>query len=567
MSRIKPEVAQRRIKSFTKRFGEAHLYLAYHAAFPLALTPDLLYGLWINSQKDIHGEVLDIPWIAVADLLLSGLCDEVGHELYEMDLAVRNQLLKQLHSDARFGKQRIDQLSDFLLKYVHHQLQSHDPDIRDFAKTQQWIALAYTQPSQAARELALAFSQLDEQDKAELLRMASLTETFAEPLSDFQPLLIYARGMGKFARGDLSAAKAEIRQALKKSNNIQIADINLPIPEPIKPPFLRGISRRQLLKWTGFGGVGLVTALVTRELSQTLQLQTFDFVTVTVNAQGNIINRRNGEAKYFVEDLGNNLPLEMVRIPGGTFKMGSPADEAQRVDSESPQHQVTVPEFFMGKYAVTQAQYQAIMGENPSRFKGENRPVETVSWNQAVEFCKKLSEQTGRIYRLPSEAEWEYACRAGTTTPFHFGETITTELVNYNGNYTYASAPKGEYRQQTTDVESFFPNLFGLYQMHGNILEWCLDTWHDNYQDAPSDGSAWIGSNKENRSLNWKELERLYINLDNNGNFPMLRGGSWFYGPRGCRSAFRLGDEPVNRDGDSGFRVVVSGARTLFSSL
>ncbi|MGF1674004.1 MAG: formylglycine-generating enzyme family protein, partial [Rivularia sp. (in: cyanobacteria)] len=484
MSKIKPEVAQRRIKSFSKRFGEAHLYLAYHAAFPLALTPDLLYGLWVNFQQDIHGKVLDIPWIAVADLLLSALCNEVGHELYEMDLAIRNELLRKLQLDQRFGELRIKELSDFLLKYVHHQLQSHDPDIQDFAKTQQWIALAYTQPSQAARQLALAFSQLDEGNKAELLRMASLTETFAEPLSDFQPLLIYARGMGKFARGDFLAAKAEIKEVLKGRNNIQIADINLPIPEQIKPPFLRGvggISRRQLLKWTGFGGVGLVTALVTRELSQTLQLQTFTFETVTVDARGTIINRRNRQAKYFVEDLGNNLPLEMVQIPGGTFTMGSPPGEAQRLDTEGPQHQVTVPEFFMGKYAVTQAQYQAVMGENPSNFKGENRPVETVNWNQAVEFCKKLSEKTGRTYRLPSEAEWEFACRAETTTPFQFGETITTELVNFNGNETYADAPKGQFRQQTIDVENFSPNSFGLYQMHGNIWEWCLDTWHDNY--------------------------------------------------------------------------------------
>jgi formylglycine-generating enzyme required for sulfatase activity len=552
MSRIKPEVAQRRITSFTKRFGEAHLYLAYHAAFPLALTPDLLYGLWVNFQKDIQEQVLGIPWIAVGDLLLSALCSEVGHELYEMDLAVRNQLLNQLNSDQRFGKQRIKQLSDFLLEYARQQLHSDDPDIQDFAKTQQWIALAYTQPTQAARELALAFSNLNQQDKAEMVRMASLTETFTEPLSEFQPLLIYARGMDKFARGDLSAAKAEIKKALKKRNNIQIDDINLPIPEQIKPPLLRGvgrISRRQFLKWTGFGGVGLVTALVTRELSQTLQLQTFPFETVTVNAQGVEIQRRDGEAKYFVENLGNNLPLEMVQIPGGTFRMGSPPDEAQRSDAEQPEHQVTVPEFFMGKYAVTQAQYQAVMDKNPSNFKGENLPVETVSWNNAVEFCKKLSQNTGRTYRLPSEAEWEYACRADTTTPFHFGETITSELANYRGSETYASEPPGEYRQQTVevDVESFLPNSFGLYQMHGNIWEWCLDTWHDNYQGAPSDGSAWIGNNQADVHPDWEQLDRLYSNLNSDNDSQsrrLLRGGSWYSVPWYCRSAYRVRSVP-----------------------
>jgi formylglycine-generating enzyme required for sulfatase activity len=144
----------------------------------------------------------------------------------------------------------------------------------------------------------------------------------------------------------------------------------------------------------------------------------------------------------------------------------------------------------MKKFEVTQEQYQQIMGSNPSNFKGAKRPVEKVSWNDAVEFCKKLSQKTRHKYRLPSEAEWEYACRAGTTTPFHFGETITTELTNYDGDYTYASGLKGKYRKQTTEVGTFPPNAFGLYDMHGNVWEWCQDTWHDSYKGAPTDGSA-----------------------------------------------------------------------------
>lgn len=239
---------------------------------------------------------------------------------------------------------------------------------------------------------------------------------------------------------------------------------------------------------------------------QGITLQTFQFETVTVDARGNITNRRHCEAKYFVEDLGNGVTLEMVQIPGGKFLMGSPEGEEGRRNNEGPQHEVTVPSFFMGKYVVTQAQYQAIIGSNPSRFKGERRPVETVSWHNAVEFCERLSQKTGRTYRLPSEAEWEYAARAGTTTPFYFGETITTDLANYNGNYTYASAPKGEYRQQTTDVGIFPPNSFGLYDMCGNIWEWCLDKYHNNYDGAPTDCSAW---------------------LEGSGSYRLLRGGSW----------------------------------------
>jgi eukaryotic-like serine/threonine-protein kinase len=163
------------------------------------------------------------------------------------------------------------------------------------------------------------------------------------------------------------------------------------------------------------------------------------------------------------------VTLEMVAIPGGKFTMGSAATEKERSNDEGPQREVSIQPFSMGRFAVTQAQWQAVMGSNPSNFKGDKRPVEKISWQQAREFCQKLSQQTGRPYRLPSEAEWEYACRAGTTTPFYFGETITPALVNYNGNYSYGAAPKGQYREQTTDVGSFPPNAFGLYDMHGNV--------------------------------------------------------------------------------------------------
>jgi formylglycine-generating enzyme required for sulfatase activity len=226
--------------------------------------------------------------------------------------------------------------------------------------------------------------------------------------------------------------------------------------------------------------------------------------------------------------------------------MGSPENESERRDDESPQHQVTVPSFFMGKYPLTQAQYQAIMGNNPSYFKGNNRPVETVSWDDAVRFCQKLSQRTGKNYRLPSEAEWEYACRAGTKTPFSFGDNITTDLVNYDGTYPYKSAPKGKYREQTTDVgtfpPTFPPNAFGLYDMHGNVWEWCEDDWHENYIDAPTDGSAW--------------------NSQSGSNTKLLRGGSWHADAGFCRSASRFRNSRVIRNGSYGFRVV-SSFRTL----
>jgi formylglycine-generating enzyme required for sulfatase activity len=264
---------------------------------------------------------------------------------------------------------------------------------------------------------------------------------------------------------------------------------------------------------------------------------------LTVNKFGEIIQRQPRIARYFLEDLGNGVKLEMAAIPGGTFMMGSPENEIGRRDDESPQHEVTVPSFFMGKYPVTQAQYRVITGNNPSRFKSDNRPVERVSWNNAVAFCEKLSQRTGKTYRLPSEAEWEYACRAGTTTPFHFGETITTDLANYNGNFTYGQGPKGVYRSQTREVGSFgVANNFGLYDMHGNVWEWCQDNRHSNYEGAPTDGSAWL-------DIEW------------NANAKLVRGGSWVFNPGNSRSACRYDYNLLDGNYNHiGFRVVCSGA-------
>jgi formylglycine-generating enzyme required for sulfatase activity len=272
---------------------------------------------------------------------------------------------------------------------------------------------------------------------------------------------------------------------------------------------------------------------------------TFSFEVVTVNAQGKVAEKTSKTAEYRREDLGNGITLDMVKIPGGRFQMGSPASEDGRAGDEGPQHSVTVPEFWLGKYAVTQAQYQAVMGTNPSVFSenGANRPVERVSWQDAAAFCKKLSQQTGRTYRLPSEAEWEYACRAGTTTPFHFGATMTTDLANYNGNYIYDLGPKGVYREQTTEVGSFPANAFGLRDMHGNVWEWCADHWHDNYEGAPTDGAAWLSSDESGSRL--------------------LRGGSWNDYPRDCCSAGRYWDARDGRDDLIGLRLVCASSWAL----
>jgi formylglycine-generating enzyme required for sulfatase activity/tRNA A-37 threonylcarbamoyl transferase component Bud32 len=290
-----------------------------------------------------------------------------------------------------------------------------------------------------------------------------------------------------------------------------------------------------------------------------LKLAEYEFDVITVNDRGEEIKREKGSAKYFTEDLGNNITLEMVEIPGGTFMMGSPEAELARNDNESPQHKVTVPSFYMGKYEVTQAQWKAVaalpkvgreLKPEPSYFKGEELPVESISWYDAVEFCKRLSKATGKEYRLPSEAEWEYACRAGTTTPFHFGETITTNLVNYRGTDweyegtvypgNYANGPKGEYKAKMTPVGSFPSNAFGLYDLHGNVWEWCGDRYQESYTGAPRDGSPWETENSSS-----------YV----------LRGGSWDYYPQCCRSATRNRVAPDGGYLNVGFRCIAT--RTL----
>ena len=264
---------------------------------------------------------------------------------------------------------------------------------------------------------------------------------------------------------------------------------------------------------------------------------------------------------------GSDVPLELMPIPGGTFWMGQTEAETKQLKKEYgendwinwalPRHQVTVPPFWMGKFPVTQAQYEAVMGENPTtgkawcyingewkpdvqipgKFVAPDKPLVGVSWDQAVAFCEALSKLTeGYTVRLPSEAEWEYACRAGTETAFHFGDRLTPDQANFDGNYTYNGSTKGEYREVTTAVGQFPANAWGLYDMHGNVWEWCQDDWHDHYINAPADGSAWV---EQNTSTARK----------------ILRGGSWVINPRNCRSAFRGRLTRVARDDYFGFRV------------
>jgi formylglycine-generating enzyme required for sulfatase activity len=278
-----------------------------------------------------------------------------------------------------------------------------------------------------------------------------------------------------------------------------------------------------------------------------------------------VLRRHSKTAKYFRQAIAPDISIDMVYIPGGTFLMGSPDNEEDRQPNEGPQHSVTLPDFFMGKYPVTQAQWKAVVDRtttikrdlkpSPFHFKGDDLPVENISWLDAEEFCLRLSKLGDREYRLPSEAQWEYACRAGTTTPFHFGNTISSDIANYHAQdleirdstYSgkYGQGSLGEFRERTTPVGLLkLANQFGLYDMHGNVWEWCLDDWQDNYKTTPTDGSAWIDTSE---SENPKKV---------------LCGGSWLHIPWICRSASRSRNSSDFRHNTIGFRLC-SPARIL----
>jgi formylglycine-generating enzyme required for sulfatase activity len=347
----------------------------------------------------------------------------------------------------------------------------------------------------------------------------------------------------------------------------------------VEPGAPRWLTRRRAL---GASAVALAAAasavslpylgrLASRPAKPTLRAIALEFA--TVDEKGARLPAEKTSASVFTEALGPGIGLDMALIPGGAFMMGSPKYEWERRPNEGPQHAVAVRQFFIGASPVSQAQWAAVVTAHsvkishgldpfPSFFKRGDLPVETISWNEADEFCQRLAEITGREYRLPSEAEWEYACRAGSSGPFNVGPTITTDLANYCGEGgavcgendgkniaaniydgvtygagSYDQGPPGGFRGTTTPPGTFPPNRFGLYDMHGNVWEYCLDLASPTYADAPTDGSANL--------MGPLEAERI------------LRGGSWSHNPAICRSAYRdvIASDNPGWQGRIGLRV------------
>ena len=320
------------------------------------------------------------------------------------------------------------------------------------------------------------------------------------------------------------------------------------------------ISRSTFLKLIGIGSFGAIGSFSIAKIIQQSdsdvnqqinsdtvptidRLATLTFTSIKLNNYGDIIDQPQARAQIFQEDLGNGVLLTMIQIPPGTFMMGSPDLEEGQENSEQPQHPVNVSTFYLGQTQITQAQWTAIFPERHGNFGSNSQaPIDSISWLDAIEFCDQLSTKTGREYRLPTESEWEYACRATTTNPFAYGDTISPSIVNYDGLRPYGRIVKGTCRDKSTPVATFPPNLFGLYDMHGNLWEWCLDEWFANYDDAPKDGIARgdLVTRDENKQR-------------------VVRGGSWFSSGKICRSASRTSLPASYRHNHYGFRVVCMG--------
>jgi formylglycine-generating enzyme required for sulfatase activity/predicted Ser/Thr protein kinase len=340
-----------------------------------------------------------------------------------------------------------------------------------------------------------------------------------------------------------AVAAAPVRQSLWNRRNTMAAACALIVAAIVVVYFMRS---KPAAAPGETAARAAATPLVARPMPP---MQTFEFDVLSVDPTGHLNMPRRASAPYFSESVDDEMNIDMIEIPAGAFKMGAPPEaQRQRKPNERPQRQISVPRFFMSKYEITQAQWRAVtrlprvnrdLEANPSSFKGDGQmPVENVSWPDAMEFCERLSRATGRRYRLPTEAEWEYACRAGTQTPFYFGDTITAELANYDANYPYGAGPKGETRRHPMPVGAMSaPNAFGLYNMHGNVAEWCLDYWHDSYIGAPVDASSW-----EARG---------------DATMRVLRGGSWTAGGDDCRSAVRAKDPVDIKLPFIGFRIVM----------
>ena len=504
----KQQAARQAIDRFVQRFQPSYRALVYYAALPLVLTPELVH--YLRSQF-----LQDVPWMAEVDLLLSGLCQEVGYELYAMETSVRACALAEMKQEV--GTAPMQAVAQLLLEYVNQLWRNRPALSLHELHAQQWAAMVYlddkreTAVQDMARSLSAAITAAASPtrkpgfraQRADLAYLSRLVDTLAPELERYPDLVEYAQDVARILHDPAGISPHRLDQRRRA------AGVDLPELRPLVPsPSVHVQETKWQEPWTGMEFVWVPPG-------RFMMGQTETDKTYLINVVGEKTYSKKGWEGYV-----NELPRHEVHIAQG---------------------------FWIGAYPVTQAQWLKVMGDNPSDFSekkvGEawrDHPVEEVSWEDAQKFLDQLNKQAeprdGFVFRLPSEAEWEYACRAGAETMFCFGDDpdLLAEYAWYDANSDDRTHPVGQLK----------PNAWGLFDVHGNVWEWCADDWHDSYAGAPGDGIAWQRKGEVNRKL--------------------LRGGSWNPFPHYCRCAFRLRDDLSIRYHGFGFRVVCGGRwRTL----
>jgi formylglycine-generating enzyme required for sulfatase activity len=504
MSNGQTGMAEQKVDRFVRRFDESHRLLAYYAALPLVLTPELLNYLrnhFLRSQ---------VPWVAEVDLLLSELCRPVGHEQYAMTTDVRAHLLREMRE--RVGEEQMQQVARLLIRYIHQLIRLGSPFSRDEMQAEQWSAMVYISEhrSTAVRQIAEAFRDgllVDTSrdpdmtrliPEAELARLVRITEGLSSQLEGYPDLLRYAADVGRLLSD--SSGEAVLTTALRlegTGTKIRVGNVDLP---DLRRATIAETTKSAPLSTEALGGLG-VKPIPFRD--------------------------------HFLDRKAKGP--EMVWLPGGTFTMG----DENISDDEKPVHQVTLSHFSVGKYPVTFEEYDRFC-DDTGRDKPSDegwgrgrRPVINVSWDDAVEYCKWLNKQTGQDYRLLTESQWEYACRAGSETAYCFGDD-EEQLGEYAWYWKNAE-------QKTHPVDEKKSNAWGLCDLHGNVWEWVHD-WFGDYSSKPQSDP----------------------NGPKSGSHRVIRGGGWYYGAGRCRSAYRFRDVPGYRSRGLGFRLARLGALSSY---
>jgi formylglycine-generating enzyme required for sulfatase activity len=490
------EMAIRQVDRFEGRYGSEILDFACHAAFPLTLTTDVGYLL----RQEYFPE---LGWSVAAELLLSNLCEVAGYDLYVIRVAVRAVLLERLVD--RFGAGRVDELAGWMARYIQHRL-AIEPlgRAKVLGYPSHWTALACLkgddEVTQAIKaELRKLLKETD--DPRERFRLSALIESQGDLLS--------ARGLQPLKLKELSSrlVRGEDWDTEGESS----------------------WDRKRIEEWAIAQNIQLVSQVVPiatiRFDDDPNVLREFQFEVVKLFRE-EIVSRETKTGSYFIEPLGSGVkPLELVAISGGEFMMGS--DERDR---EQPKHKVTLQPFFISRYPITESQWQVVseypsinrdinVRPNSSRDGRKNFPIEWISWDEAQEFCNRLSARSGRNYFLPSESQWEYACRAGSTTSYHYSQRPIPHLFNCRSGCVTSDGISCLPLKSTSEVGLFPPNNWGLHDMHGNVWEWCEDDWHKDYEQAPNDGTAWVEEDREDKRV--------------------IRGGAWNQEDERCSSSYR----------------------------